>query len=291
MDQHAPSRGDPGFEPPDEADGAGSSATADLVDTGSAAPHAAADTQPHIEIDASVATETVDVPPVTLAVPQPIGPRRVGGRASLVAGLIAVLAIGAVAAFGYSLSQDLDATRATLDATRTDVAAAAADLDTASGSLGSTTTALESARTDHAALDAKIADLSSEVADQTACVKLQTDALAELSRIERLQTDNFNRTTEGTAWAKADIARGKAIDAALDDYYQAYSKAFSGATSTARSWAAKGKDAEARMAAQEKIQAAEQKAVDENAATIAAALDALEQRLSSAESACAEVAP
>ncbi|HET9520279.1 MAG TPA: hypothetical protein VFO73_04450 [Candidatus Limnocylindrales bacterium] len=291
MDQRASSRGDPGFEPPEVADTAGSSATEDEADTGFAAAPTAADTEPHTETDTAVATEAVEVPPVALAVPGPVGPRRVGGRASLVAGLIGVLAIGGAGAFGYSLNQDLNTTRTTLETTRTDLAAVTADLGTASGSLGSTTTALEAARTDHAALDAKIADLSTEVADQTACVKLQTDALAELGRIERLQTDNFNRTTEGTAWAKADIARGKAIDAALDDYYQAYSKAFSGATATARSWAAKGKDAEAKMAAQEKIQAAEQKVVDANAATIAAALDALEQRLSSAESACAEVAP
>ena len=291
MDQHARSRGDPGFESPDEADIAASPATVDEAGIGSGAAPTAADTEPHTETDTSVATEPVDVPPVTLAVPQPVGPRRVGGRAALVAGLIGVLAIGGAGASGYSLNQDLNSTRSTLDTTRTDLAAVVADLDTTSGSLGSTTTALEAARTDHAALDAKIAALSSEVADQTACVKLQTDALAELSRIEGLQTENFNRTTEGTAWAKADIARGKAIDAALDDYYQAYSKAFSGATSTARSWAAKGKDAEARMAAQEKLQAAEQKTVDEHAATIAAALDALELRLSSAESACAEVAP
>jgi hypothetical protein len=291
MDQHAPSRGDPGLEPPEGADTAGSSATEDEAGTGSAAAPTAADAAPHIETDTSVATEAVDVPPVTLAVPEPVGPRRVSGRVSLVAGLIGILAIGGGGAFGFSLNQDLNTTRTTLETTRTDLAAVTADLETTSGSLGSTTTALGAARTDHAALDAKIADLSTEVADQTACVKLQTDALAELGRIERLQTDNFNRTTEGTAWEKADIARGKAIDAALDDYYQAYSKAFSGATSTARSWAAKGKDAEAKMAAQEKIQAAEQKIVDENAATIAAALDALEQQLSSAASACAEVAP
>lgn len=291
MDQHAPARGDPGSAPPEGPGAEGSSTVEEETRTVDAAASTAAGAEPHVETDISVPTEAVDVPPVTLAIPEPTGPRRASGRMSVVAGLIAVLAIGAAGALSYSLNQDLNATRTTLETARTDLATVTSDLDTTAGTLGSRTTALEAARNDHAALDAKIADLSAEVADQTACVKLQTDALAELGRIERLQTDNFNRTTEGTAWAKADAARGKAMDAALDDYYQAYLKAFDGATSSARSWAAKGKAAEATIAAQEKIQAAEQKSVDDNAATIAAALDALEKQLASAESACAEVTP
>jgi Tfp pilus assembly protein PilO len=150
---------------------------------------------------------------------------------------------------------------------------------------------LAAATAERTALDETITELSAEVASQTACLAFQTSDLTELTRIAELQTANFNRSAEGSTWAKAEAAREKAIKDALDAYYQAYSKAFDGAISSARAWAAKGKDAEAAIAAQAKQQAAELALIDRSAAEIEAALDALEKQLASTQTSCTEVAP
>ena len=244
-----------------------------------------------IETDASVPTEAVEPPPIELAVAPSVSPRRVSNRLSVVLGLAAVVAIGAVGAMGYSMTQDLGSTRVSLATAETELAGTKMKLETTSGSLAVQTTTLATAKQDHGALDATITELSTQVEDQTNCLSLQTAALAELGRIEQLQTENFNRTTEKSAYAKAEAVRAKAISAALDDYYQAYSKAFQGGTSAARTWAAKGKDAEATITAEEKKLKAELKTVDAKAAEIEAALDALEQQLAVTEAACAEVTP
>ena len=97
---------------------------------------------------------------------------------------------------------------------------------------------------------------------------LQTSALEELGVISELQTDNFNRTTEGSTWAKAEDKRNKAVGDALNAYYQAYSKAFDRNLSSARAWAAKGKEAVAVVAVQAKQQVAEFDLIDRSAAEI-----------------------
>ena len=244
-----------------------------------------------VDTEATVPTEVVDPPPVELAVAPSVGARRVSGRLSVVVGIATVIAIGAAGAMGFSLTQDLGSTRATLAAAETQLTGTTSTLETTSGSLADRTTTLATAKQDQIGLDATIAELGTQVEDQTNCLSLQTAALAELGRIEQLQTENFNRTAEKSTFAKAEAARAKAISAALDDYYQAYSKAFQGATSIARTWAAKGKDAEATIAAEEKKQKAELKTVDAKAAEIEAALDSLESQLATTEAACAEVAP
>jgi chromosome segregation ATPase len=243
-----------------------------------------------VEADAPIPTQAVELPPVTLAAPPAApGPRRLNGRAAILLAVLGVLAIGGVSAFGYSLTQDLTATRATLASTETDLGATKSTLGDTSASLDKTTATLTAAASQRTDLEAQVRTLSAQVADQSACLVLQRSALADLSRIEDLQTDNFNKTTEGTTWAKADLARQKAVTAALDDYYQAYSKAFDRALSAARSWAAKGKDAEATIDAQAKKQAAEIVIVDQSAKEIAAAIDALEVALTTTETACEKV--
>lgn len=243
-----------------------------------------------IETDASIETQAVDLPPVTRATPPAApGPRRLGGRAAILLAVLGVLAIGGVGTLGYSLTQDLTATRATLASTETDLGATKTTLGDTSASLDQTTATLTAAASQRTDLDEEVRTLSAQVADQSACLVLQRSALAELSRIEDLQTDNFNRTTEGSTWAKADLARGKAVSAALDDYYQAYRKAFEGALSAARTWAAKGKDAEATIDSQAKKQAAEMVIVDASAKEIEAAINALEVALATTETACEKV--
>ena len=240
----------------------------------------------------AVPTEAVEPPPVKIAAaPEPPGPRRVGRGLSAVIVVIGLVAIGGIGVLGYSLSQDLAATRSSLATTESDLGSTKATLETTTADLGTTETSLAAAKAEHADLDGQIAELAAEVAQQTKCVTLQTDALAELGRISELQTANFNRTTEDSTWAKAETKRVTATGNALDAYYQAYSRSFDGARASARDWASKGAAAEAVIASQAKQQAAEFALIDAKAAEIETAINALADDLDEAESSCAEVAP
>jgi hypothetical protein len=66
----------------------------------------------------------------------------------------------------------------------------------------------------------QVTDLSGQVATQTECVRLQRAALAELVRISELQTENFNRTTVGSAFDTAEKRRADGITVALDEFYR-----------------------------------------------------------------------
>ena len=240
----------------------------------------------------TVPTEAVEPPSVRLASPpEPAGPRRVGSGLSVIVGVLAIVAIGAVGAYGYSLDRDLGAARSTLASTVADLDATTATLEDTDADLAATTTELSAATDERISLDGTIAELSAAVEDQTECVELQSAALDELARISDLQTDNFNRTAENSTWDKSAQKRANAVDDALDAYYEAYSKAFDGNLSSARGWAQKGKDAQTVIAAQATQQAAELALIDRSAAEIEAALDALEQQLASIERVCGQVAP
>lgn len=246
----------------------------------------------HVDTDTVVATEAVEPPPVTLAtVDRPPGPRRVGNRVAVLVGVLAALAIGGVAYAGYSLNQDLTATRATLATTETDLGSTRTTLDNTTSRLATTNTELTNATVEREGLDAEISELSAQVATQTECVRLQEAALAELIVISDLQTANFNRTAENSTWAKSETKRSDGIDAALDEFYAAYKAAFEGSTGTAKGHSDKGKAAQAKIAAAEKQQVAEINLVDQKAAEIQAAIDALEKQLTSIEATCEEVAP
>lgn len=240
-----------------------------------------------LEPAAPVQTETVEAPPVTIAtVDRPTGPRRVGMRVAAVIGILAVLGIGAVAYAGYSTNQDLQATRTTLATTESDLGSSRTELDETTTTLATTKAELEARTTKREELDGTIEELSGHVAAQTACVRLQEEALAELIRISDLQTDNFNRTAENSAWATAEAKRGQNIDAALDAFYEAYKSAFEGATGTAKGHSDRGKAAQSNIKEAEAQEVAELNLVDSKAAEILAAIDALEQHLTETESVC-----
>jgi hypothetical protein len=242
--------------------------------------------------DPPVATEAVEVPPVTAAaVDRPGGPRRVGGRVAGVIGVFAILAIGAVVYFGYSLNQDLGSTRSNLATTQGDLDSAKGTLEDTAGALATTKDQLADKAAEKETLDGEIKELSAQVATQTKCVRLQEDALADLITISDLQTANFNRTAENSAWATAEDKRGENITAALDQFYEAYKSAFQGATGTAKTHADRGKAAQANIAEAETQQAAELKLVDDKAAEIQAKIDGLEALLVEIETTCEEVAP
>jgi chromosome segregation ATPase len=227
--------------------------------------------------------------PIPPEVPDASGPRRVRRAPVLIAGVVALVAIAATAALGYSLDQDLAVARNRLTTTTATLDTTTGTLATTTTTLGDTTVTLAAATKEREGLDTKVIELSAQVKTQTDCAARQSTAIGELSRLSNLQTDNFNRTASKSKWEKADNAREKAITAALDAYYRAYSRAFEGSRSAARVEADKGATAMARINAEEKKMAAEQKIVDAAAADIEKALDALEAQLVALESTCQAV--
>lgn len=231
-------------------------------------------------------------PPSLVLKREPADARRRVGRAPVAIVLVlGLLAIGGTAVLGNGLSQDLAASRAQLTTTTGEVATASASLVDTTAKLDATTAELAAAGTERTKADAIVAGLQAQVATQTECVRLQSAALDELVRISGLLTENFNRTADDSVYAKANMSREKALDAALDNYYLAYKNAFLGSTSAARGYADKGKTAESTITAQEKIQAKELVAVDAAAKTIEGAIEALEAQLDEMASTCGEVAP
>jgi len=221
--------------------------------------------------------------------PDPSGPRRIGRAPALIAGVVALVAIAATAALGYSLDQDLGAARNSLATTTATLGSTTGTLATTTTTLDETTVTLAAASKEREGLEREVTELSAQVKTQTDCAARQSTAIGELSRLSNLQTDNFNRTAEKSKWDKADNAREKAITAALDAYYRAYSRAFDGSRSAARVEADKGAKAVARINAEERRMAAEQKLVDAAAGDIEKALDALEAQLVALESTCQAV--
>lgn len=217
------------------------------------------------------------------------GPRRVRRAPVLIAGVVGLVAIVATAALGYSMDQDLAAARNRLMTTTATLGSTSGTLATTTTTLEDTTVTLVAATKEREGLETRVTELSAQVKTQTDCAARQSAAIDELGRLENLQTDNFNRTASKSKWEKADNAREKAITAALDAYYRAYSRAFDGSRSAARVEADKGATAMARINAEEKKMAAEQKIVDAAAKDIEKALDALEAQLVALESTCQAV--
>lgn len=232
--------------------------------------------------------ETADAPTQPSEIDRPRR-RRVRRAPALIAGIVALATIAATGALGYSLDQDLAAARAGLTTTTATLGTTTTTLATTTTTLGDTTVALAAATKEREGLEATVTELSAQVKTQTDCAARQSTAIGELSRLSNLQTDNFNRTAEKSKWEKADNAREKAISDALGAYYRAYSRAFDGSRSAARVEADKGAKAVARINAEEKKMAVEQKIVDAAADDIEKALDALEAQLVALESTCQEV--
>jgi hypothetical protein len=136
---------------------------------------------------------------------------------------------------------------------------------------------------------AAVEGLDGQAAAGGRCLTEQSSLIADLSRIADLDTDNFNRTTEGSAWATAFETADRSVTTALDRYYEAYSEAFVNRDAKARQYATQAAAAVERLVAQRAIMATEQKAIDATALEVQAALDAAQARLVAAERVCGEV--
>jgi hypothetical protein len=289
-DPRGPESLDPGAEPDELSIPATPEITANqpLADAPTQIVDVPADVEPNPPVD----TETVDVPPVIVATPdRPEGPRRVGTKWAALVGVIALLAIGSVVFLGYSMNQDLATTRRTLGTTESDLGSTRTALESTTATLASTRTELEAKTAEEEALIEEVRGLAAQVATQTDCVRQQEAALSELIRISDLQTENFNRTAEGSAWETAEKKRGDNIEAALDAFYAAYSQAFDGNKSGAKAQADRGNNAQSNIAEAEAQLDAEVNLVNTKATEITTLLDELEKQLTEIEALCEETAP
>jgi hypothetical protein len=290
---------DPGTEgsppEPEPEPGVGVEAGADATSAAGVDPEATTTVMSapvHVDTDMAIDTEAVEPPPVQIAtVDRPDGPRKISGRTAAIMVVLAIALIGGVAYLGYTLNQDLGSTRSTLSSTEADLDSANATLDETTADLATTTKSLADATAEQTDLDAQVTELSGHVATQTQCVTLQKEALGKLVLISELQTTNFNRTTEGSAWDTAEKKRAAGITMALDEFYKAYAAAFQGSSGTAKGHSDKGKAAQARIAEAEAQLVAELKLVDSKAAEIEVAIDELEKQITTTEAACEGVAP
>jgi hypothetical protein len=194
--------------------------------------------------------------------------------------LVLLASIGGVAAWGYASIQELERQKSALASANQDLAASQSELAGVNGSLAAV-------RQTHSEATSTSASLTERVANQSACIDAQATAREAISSITDLQIDTFNLTTKNSVWAKAEIAREKALLRAADDYYAAYKSAFLGNTSAAAASYRKGQAEVATADAQLKIQNGELATVSANNKLIMVALDAFGAKLAKATTACA----
>lgn len=203
------------------------------------------------------------------------GPQR-RPRLALALGVVAL--VGALG-FGVMQAQAAGTTRATLDAT-------SATLDQATTDLAATQDQLADAQAAEKTANNRADVLSRQLEGRTECVSALVANAIELDRIRNEWVANFARDTEDSTAGKADAKRDKYLDAAIADYYKAYSAAFDGRRTTANSWIAKGNTAIKKAAAQVKIVNAEIKAINAKTVELEAASVALDTSIAATTTTC-----
>lgn len=219
----------------------------------------------------------------------PRGPRRVPGRLLVLVVVFGVALSATLAYLGSTATGDGVDTETMVAAAHTDLDEATAELAAAEQALTESKEALEAMTAERTRLEAQVANLDNQAAAGGRCLTEQSSLIADLSRIADLDTDNFNRTTEGSAWATAFETADRSVTRALDRYYDAYSEAFFNRDAKARQYASQAAEAVERLEAQRAIMATEQKTIDATALEVQTALDAAQARLGAAQQVCGEV--
>jgi hypothetical protein len=160
-------------------------------------------------------------------------------RVVLIAAIVLLLALGGAAAWAYTTSGDLDRTRQTLTVTGTDLDATKTSLADTQGKL---TKANTDVATEQKAIETdkgRIRGFELQISRKAACIQAQTTNLAEIRRILALERANFDRTTSGSRWNRAQETSRRALDLAISYLAKAYTSAAAGSYSTANSWLSK----------------------------------------------------
>jgi chromosome segregation ATPase len=166
---------------------------------------------------------------------------------------VLVLALVASAAYGFTTNQSLERTNANLDTTAANLASTTDTLTSTQGELESTKTDLTTEADAHSQADASVERLNNQVSGlqsqleaRDACVTSLRADEAQLQKISREQTTQFNRGAKDSALVKADVAYTGALIEVADDYYNATTNAWDGSYSAANSWIAAGNSAASR---------------------------------------------
>jgi len=205
---------------------------------------------------------------------------------------VGVVAIG-IGLLLFRYSQDMDAARARysdmstiLSASLDRLSATGAELSETSASLAITTVSKEEYQTEAATLRAEVARLNERVAIQTVCISDLAADQGELDRLFTAQQENFDRQAEGSQLAKSRVAAEKHLLAALDYYYEGYSRAFDGNYDGANASIDKGNVRIDKWRAQGKIVSAEIKVIDGVTSQIGEDLAALSVRIDTTRNVC-----
>jgi chromosome segregation ATPase len=127
-----------------------------------------------------------------------------------------------------------------IDRVRVELASVEIERASAISSLTQEKTARSEGEREIRSLSADNDSLRVQVARQEECIAALRERQVELSHIATLQTENYNRFVSDSVWGKAFAANQKAMSTAIDDYYNAYSRAFNGALSAANTWIDRG---------------------------------------------------
>lgn len=157
-------------------------------------------------------------------------------RIAIIVAIALLLALGAAAAWAVTSNNDLQSTKSTLGTTSDELKTTKSNLDDAAKKVDTATADVAAARQTIKDDKARITVLKFQIDRKAECIKAQSANLAEIRRILALERENLARTMTGSAWAKAFAAEQKAINAAIDYLYKAYTSAAAGKYGTANSY-------------------------------------------------------
>jgi len=150
-----------------------------------------------------------------------------------------LLAAGGAAAWAYTTNTDLERTRQTLAATAADLDVTKTSLAETQGNVTDASARVASEQKTIATNKSRTKVLEFQISRKSDCIEAQAANLTEIRRILDMQRQSFDRTTSGSAWNKANIARYKAFDLAISYMAKAYTSAAAGSYATANSWLSK----------------------------------------------------
>jgi chromosome segregation ATPase len=160
-------------------------------------------------------------------------------RVAIILAIVLLLGLGGAAAWAVTSNNELQSAKATIQSTSDELKTTTSNRDGTKKKLDTATADVAAARQAIKDDKAKITVLKFQIDRKAACIKAQSTNLAEIRRILALERENLARTMTGSAWAKAFAAEQKAINAAIDYLYRAYTSAAAGKLSTANSYISK----------------------------------------------------
>jgi hypothetical protein len=182
-------------------------------------------------------------------------------------------------AWAYTVQGQVDDTRAAIAAAQRDVATTSGQIDGTRQSLIDEQKAVGDATVD-------VDRLTSRSEDAVVCISAQAGDSADVEGLVEKQEANYDRTSTGSKFAAANATAWEALQAALDDMYNAYKAAAAGNYSSANSWITKSNEQIKVNNDQVTIQDEELTAINQTVSEVNGAREALDQRIATTASTC-----